>query len=195
MAPTGDRRRRIAGRRASWEPGCRGVCFLLALAGAGCTEAPPLRRPGLDAPVEAKAALGEEWFAARAQTLGLTVEAAMVRDRAITRDGPPAGRFWDEQMALQSASLWRLVCNECHSGHRGIASALEIPPSPPGWGEGQGRFFGVSRSYGDVYDKIARGSSQPGGATAMPAFEGRLAHEQIWGLIRFLEHASSRAGQ
>ncbi len=194
MAPTADRRpgRHRPARR---EPGCRVACFLVTLAGAGCTDAPPLRRPALDAPAEAKVALGEDWFAARAQTLGLTLEAAKARDRAIARDRPPAGRFWDEQLALQSASVWRLVCNECHPGRRGIGSALEIPPSPPGWGEGQGQFFGRSRSYGDVYDTIARGVSQPGGATAMPAFEGRLAHEQIWGMIRFLEHASSQGGR
>lgn len=137
---------------------------------------------------------GQEWFASRAQTLGLTVEAAVARDRAITSEGPPSGAFWDEQLALQSASLWRLVCNECHPGRRGIVSALEIPALPAGWGEGKGFFFGRSRSYSAVYETIARGVLQPSGATAMPAFENRLAHEQIWGLIRFLEHASSPAG-
>ena len=161
-----------------------------------CASAPPPPRPGPDAAaVEAKADFGEEWFVARASTLGLTVEAAKARDRAISRTGPPAGGFWDDQLALQSASLWRLVCNECHPGRRGIGSALTIPPPPPSWGEGQGRFFGRSRTYGEIYDSITRGVSHPSGAASMPAFENKLTHEQIWGLIRFLEHASAPAAE
>jgi len=145
--------------------------------------------------VEAKALFGEDWFAARAQTLGLTVQAAMERDNATNYERPPAGHFWDEQLALQSASLWRLVCNECHPGRRGIDSALEIPAAPPDWGEGQGLFFGHPRSYSAMYQIIAQGLPRTDGTTAMPAFEGRLAHEQIWGLIRFVEHASSPSGR
>ena len=162
----------------------------------GCASAPPSPRPGSDAPVaEAKAELGEEWFVSRASTLGLTVEAAKARDRAISRAGPPAVRFWDDQLALQSASLWRLVCNECHAGRRGIGSALAIPPPPPDWGEGQGRFFGRSRPYAEIYDTISGGVSHPYGTASMPAFEDKLTHEQIWGLIRFLEHAFAPAAE
>jgi mono/diheme cytochrome c family protein len=112
----------------------------------------------------------------------------------MTSATPPQAGFWDEQLALQAASLWRLVCNECHPGRRGIGSAASIPAPAAGWSERTGRFFGRTRSHRQVYEAIANGVSRPG-SQSMPAFEQKLSREQIWGLVHFLEEAGAPAGR
>jgi mono/diheme cytochrome c family protein len=137
---------------------------------------------------------GEAWLAARGKRLGLGLEAAAQRDRAMTSTAPPPAGFWDEQLALQAASLWRLVCNECHAGRRGIASASAIPAPTAGWTEKTGRFFGRARSHQQIFETIARGIRGPAGSS-MPAFEEKLSREQIWGLVHFLEEAGGPAAR
>lgn len=162
--------------------------LLLVLGLLGCasqpTKAPePSARPRIH--------LGEDWFEHRAAYLGLTRDDAKRRDADIDGEHPPRDAFWDEQLAVESASLWRMLCNECHGGQRSIRRAKEMPGPPADWGAGEASFFGRRRPRQEIFRIIYHGvvpeeADQP----EMPGWGERLAREQIWALVWFIEHAS-----
>ena len=163
---------------------------VLLVGGFGCTT---WAQPKTNEPVKAQIHLGAEWFEFRARHLGVSQQEAVARDGELDDGGPPQDAFWDQQMAVEAASLWRNLCNECHGGKRSIGRAKRIPPPAPDWGQATGRYFGRNRSPQQVYRAIRDGTprrpNQTG--TSMPAWGGRLANEQIWAMVWFLEHASS----
>jgi hypothetical protein len=140
--------------------------------------------------VETPLHVGEDWWKYRGDFLQVTSAQARERDGAISDRQPPPV-FWDEQTASEAAGVWGTLCNECHGGRRRVMDAVHMPPPPSGWGKGQGLFFGSRRGY-DVLFKIVYngGPERNGKKSPMPAWRGRLAREQIWAILYFLEYQS-----
>lgn len=134
--------------------------------------------------------INEEWWPFRAQQLGLTEDEAKARDGRLSRTQAPRG-FWDQQTALEAVSVWTVLCNECHGGRRHLEDALDMPPPPPTWGQGEGLFFGNRRTYQHVFKAVHDGGPQraPGQPT-MPAWKNILPTEMMWALLYFLEYQS-----
>ncbi len=137
--------------------------------------------------------LGARWFQHRGAYLGMTPNEAEVRDGELDDSAPPQDHFWDEQLAVESASLWRKLCNECHGGRRSIQRSKELPGPPEGWGDGAGQFFGRERARQEIFRVIFHGGEPPKDPAQqkMPPWGDRLAREQIWALVWFIEQASS----
>ena len=139
--------------------------------------------------------IGRHWFTHRAEYLGITPEEAHRRDALLDENTPPSPNFWDDQIAQDTATVWRVLCNECHPGKRSIEAAKFIEPPPEGWPPAtDGVFFGEFRSHRAVYRKISEGGNRdnPGPEGPMPSFAGDLSHEQIWALVYFIEVASRK---
>jgi hypothetical protein len=131
-----------------------------------------------------------EWFPFRARYLDISEADARLRDSIILATEPPKD-FWDEQTAVEAVSIWSALCNECHGGRRRLKDSLGMPAPAPAWGRGQGLFFGNKKAYQDVFHTISKGGPvRDGKPSEMPSWENRLAREQIWSLIYFLEYQS-----
>ena len=159
---------------------------LILISIAGCTA----QQKAGDTPVEIH--LGDRWFQHRSAFLGMSKHDAELRDGEVDDKAPPQDKFWDEQLAVEAASLWRMLCNECHGGRRSIERAKQIPPPPEGWGTTEGQFFGRARPHQEIFQKIFHGGEEPEQPDhqRMPPWGDRLAREQIWALVWFIEHAS-----
>lgn len=134
--------------------------------------------------------LAESWFAFRASYLAISPEQAKGRDESISEQVAPP-QFWDEQSATEAVSIWSALCNECHGGRRRLKDAITMPAPPAGWGRGEGLFFGKRRPYAEIFAIISGGGPERNGKPSeMPAWRQKLAHEQIWSVIYFLEFQS-----
>ncbi|HEY8925444.1 MAG TPA: cytochrome c [Polyangia bacterium] len=135
--------------------------------------------------------VGDKWWSFRGEFLRLAERDVRTRDDAIEDDVAPAN-FWDRQTAVETALIWTSLCNECHGGRRKVEDALEMPPPRPTWGRGKGLFFGQARAYKEVFGKVFNGGGPPkeDGKRPMPPWRGKLAREQIWALLYFLEYQS-----
>ena len=153
----------------------------------------PVPKPG----VKSKTAefdwihVGEKWWGFRGDFLRMSDDDVRSRDEAITEEVAPSN-FWDRQTAVETALIWTSLCNECHGGRRKIEDAMEMPPPQPSWGRGKGLFFGQSRTYKEVFGKVFNGGgpAKEDGKRPMPPWRGKLAQEQIWSLLYFLEYQS-----
>lgn len=163
--------------------------LFLLLAATGCAAQPTVDEKRS---VRPQIHMGEEWYEHRGGYLGLTPSDAEARDADINEEHPPRDAFWDEQLAMESASLWRKLCNECHGGQRSIEGATKMPPPPPEWGPGEASFFGRPRPRQEIFRIIYHGvdAEEPGERQKMPGWGERLAREQIWALVWFIEQAS-----
>jgi hypothetical protein len=135
--------------------------------------------------------VSEKWWKFRADFVKLSEDDVRARDDAITDEVAPGG-FWDRQTAVETALIWTSLCNECHGGRRKIEDAMGMPAPPPSWGRGQGLFFGQRRPYKEVFGKVFNGGGPPkeDGKRPMPPWRGKLAREEIWALLYFLEFQS-----
>jgi mono/diheme cytochrome c family protein len=134
--------------------------------------------------------IGDKWWAFRADYLKMTEEEVRARDSAISTVQAPQG-FWDKQTATETVHIWGSLCNECHGGRRRLKDALGMPPPPEGWGKGDGLFFGNRRDYAAVFATVNYGGPASNGKRSpMPAWTGKLAREQMWALLYFLEFQS-----
>jgi hypothetical protein len=147
------------------------------------------RRPaGRSEPVQLNT--GEKWWAFRARTLRLSEAQTRSRDADMSEAQAPEG-FWDPQTAVEVVSVWSGVCNECHGGRRRLEDASNMPGPPPGWGRGEGLFFGARKRYADVFATVYRGGVERNGMRSeMPAWRGKLPKELIWSVLYFLEYQS-----
>jgi mono/diheme cytochrome c family protein len=156
--------------------------FVLSRAGNGGARS---AEPG-DVPLH----VGEEWWRHRGEFLQVGAAQAKERDAAISDKQPPPV-FWDEQTASEAAAVWGTLCNECHGGRRRVMDAVKMPPPPAGWGRGQGLFFGARRGYDVLFNVVYNGGPERNGKKSpMPAWRGRLAREQVWAILYFLEYQS-----
>lgn len=134
--------------------------------------------------------LGPAWYKFRASGLGITVEEAKQRDDAISDREPPPG-FWDAQIATEAAAIWGALCNDCHGGRRRVSEARSIKNPTSDWGRSTGYFFGRGREHARIFRTIYNGGEmkdeQP---SEMPAWGGRLAREQIWAVVYYIEYQS-----
>lgn len=134
--------------------------------------------------------VGDKWWAFRADYLKVREAEAMDRDAAISERQAPTN-FWDRQTATETVNIWGHLCNECHGGRRHLKDALAMPPPPANWGKGDGLFFGNRRDYAAVYATVSLGGPEKNGKRSqMPPWIGKLAKEQIWALMYFLEYQS-----
>ena len=68
---------------------------------------------------------------------------------------------------------------------------MKMPPPPAGWGRGDGLFFGNRRPYETLFHVVYNGGPERNGKRSeMPAWKGKLAKEQIWAILYFLEYQS-----
>ena len=172
--------------------GCASALLVLL---ACTTTAPPEAEPPetvTPARTVVRLHLGPTWFKHRGAQLGLSPAEAKARDGRLGENSAPDPMFWDDQMAMTTATVWRVLCNECHAGKRSVARAASIAPPPDGWPPPRDHFFARTRSVRRIYRKIAEGGREEdaGPTGPMPAFRGKLAREQIWGLIYFIQVAS-----
>jgi len=135
--------------------------------------------------------VGENWWKFRADFLKMTEAQARERDAAISEKQAPT-EFWDRQTAVETALIWSSLCNECHGGRRRVEDAMGMPPPPLSWGRKEGLFFGQRRPYTYVFATVFGGGGPPkeDGKKPMPPWRGKLAREQIWALLYFLEFQS-----
>jgi mono/diheme cytochrome c family protein len=145
--------------------------------GGGTDDLPPLH-------------LADDWWRFRAEFLRTNPAQVRDRDQGISDRQPPPV-FWDQQTALEAAAVWGALCNECHGGRRKVEDAIKMPPPPAGWGRGEGLFFGVRRPYEALFNIVWNGGPDRNGKKSeMPAWRNRLAREQIWAILYFLEYQS-----
>ncbi len=128
--------------------------------------------------------LGDAFYPWRAESLGITADAARQRDLALP-DGaatPPYAEL-GEAMAHEAAGLYNTLCARCH-GADGVPpdSVTERPRDWTGMGAGMGFFFGGDRMRAALYRRIRDGKPP-----AMPAWKSTLSREQIWALVQHLE--------
>jgi hypothetical protein len=134
--------------------------------------------------------IGDKWWRFRADYLQIAEADTHERDSNISSERAPEG-FWDTQTATETVNIWGSLCNECHGGRRRLKDALSMPPPPPDWGTGEGLFFGNRRTYAAVFSTINLGGPpRDGKRSKMPAWTGKLAREQMWALLYFLEYQS-----
>jgi hypothetical protein len=147
------------------------------------------RKPGKQQP-PMQLNTGDKWWGFRARALRLSEAQTRVRDTDMSEVQAPEG-FWDAQTAVEVVSVWSSVCNECHGGRRRLEDAVNMPGPPPGWGKGDGLFFGTRKRYADVYATVYRGGPERNGQRSeMPAWKGKLPKELIWAVLYFLEYQS-----
>lgn len=151
------------------------------------------RKPAATAkpPVEqALPHIGDKWWKFRADFLGISEAEARDRDAAISGDRAPSG-FWDKQTATETVAVWGSLCNECHGGRRRLRDAMVMPGPNSNWGRGEGLFFGNRREYAAVFATVNQGGAPRDGVRSqMPPWTGKLAREQMWALLYFLEFQS-----
>lgn len=134
--------------------------------------------------------IGDKWWKFRADFLNISESEARDRDAAISGDRAPSG-FWDKQTATETVAIWGSLCNECHGGRRRLRDAMVMPGPVPGWGRGEGLFFGNRRDYAAVFATVDQGGApREGVRSQMPAWSGKLAREEMWALLYFLEFQS-----
>jgi hypothetical protein len=134
--------------------------------------------------------IGDKWWKFRADFLGISESEARDRDAAISGDRAPSG-FWDKQTATETVTIWGSLCNECHGGRRRLRDAMVMPAPAQGWGRGDGLFFGNRRDYAAVFATVNQGGvPRDGVRSQMPSWNGKLAREQMWALLYFLEFQS-----
>lgn len=132
----------------------------------------------------------EDWWEDRARHLGISVAMAKERDSRVSHSRAPAG-FWDKHTAVEAASVWTVLCNECHGGRRSIEDALEMPAPPANWGSAEGLFFGEKRAYDRMFQVVHDGGpANDRGRSEMPAWRRVCSNEMIWALLYFLEFQS-----
>ena len=172
------------------EPGAAGGA---AGAGGGGDSDFVLSRKPTAAPKPTEQALphiGDKWWKFRADFLGISEAEARDRDAAISGDRAPSG-FWDKQTATETVTIWGSLCNECHGGRRRLRDAMVMPAPVQGWGRGEGLFFGNRRDYAAVFATVNQGGAPRDGVRSqMPSWNGKLAREQMWALLYFLEFQS-----
>jgi Cytochrome C oxidase, cbb3-type, subunit III len=134
--------------------------------------------------------VGDLWWGFRGSYLKVADTRARDRDAEISEKQAPSG-FWDEQTAVETIHIWGTFCNECHGGRRKMEDVVKMPGPAANWGRGEGLFFGIRRPYADIFRTIANGKiEKEGNRWKMPAWRGKLANEQIWALIYFIEYQS-----
>jgi len=134
--------------------------------------------------------VADQWWSFRADFLKLNEDKARERDGEISERQAPAG-FWDLQTSVETISIWTMFCNECHGGRRKMEDVVGMPAPTPSWGRGDGLFFGIRRPYADIFRTVYNGKiEKEGNRWKMPAWRGKLAKEQIWALIYFVEFQS-----
>ncbi len=153
------------------------LCLLALLWGCG---GPPQTRVETDDVPH----LGMKWFEHRANTLGIELNAAEVRD---SRIGQPGGLTPDDALdshtAREATVIWKALCASCH----GIDGQPPngVNPKPRKWtgmGPAMGFFFGGDKMRAAIFRKISEGVPP-----AMPAWKPQLSREQIWAVVRHIE--------
>ncbi len=134
--------------------------------------------------------VGDLWWPFRGSYLKVSESRARDRDAEISEKQAPSG-FWDEQTAVETIYIWSTFCNECHGGRRKMEDVVKMPGPAANWGRGEGLFFGIRRPYAEIFCTISNGKiEKEGNRWKMPAWRGKLANEQIWALIYFIEYQS-----
>ncbi|MBK6688751.1 MAG: cytochrome c [Deltaproteobacteria bacterium] len=146
--------------------------LLLVLFACGSTPpSGPLGEPHLE----------QEWFLFRAQDLGVSLEEAQTRDRALSESEPPQ---LDATTQREAAALWRSLCAGCHGATGRLEGVPVVEPAPKKWGGfgvSMGFFFGGDKMRAGLYRKIREGGEK------MPAWGELLSREQTWALVAHLE--------
>lgn len=133
--------------------------------------------------------INDAWWAFRAQQLGISEAQARARDARMA-ESPPED-FWDPQTAVETISVWTVLCNECHGGRRSVRETLDMPPPAATWGRDTGLFFGKRRAYGQMFEVVQNGvPMKESGRVGMPAWRHILSNEMRWALLYFLEFQS-----
>jgi len=134
--------------------------------------------------------IADGWWPFRADFLKMSPDRTRERDGDISEKQAP-GSFWDLQTSVETISIWTTFCNECHGGRRKMEDVVRMPNPASDWGRGEGLFFGVRRPYAEIFRIIYNGKiEKEGNRWKMPAWRGKLAKEQIWALIYFVEFQS-----
>lgn len=124
----------------------------------------------------------DAWLKLRSGQLKITPEQARERDVKISEEKPPEV---DETLGQESARLWRDQCSACHGLSGDLADAPQFTPPPRKFGTmgmSMGFLFGGNKMRAGIYRTIKNGKGQN-----MPAYGEKLAREQIWGLVKFIE--------
>lgn len=132
---------------------------------------------------------GEDWYRFRAGQLSISQQAAVERDRQLSEEEPPELPE-NEAFRRQTALLYERQCAACHGsdGDPGDFNIGRFAPREFGtMGMSMGFTFGGDKMRAGIY-RVIRDGKKRGETVTMPAFGDRLAREQIWALVRYIEN-------
>lgn len=154
----------------------------------GCTAstapAPTAIEPGAPRPK-----IGADWFKLRADQLGISMAEAKARDSKFDPATPPDA-FWNDATAVNTGAVWSALCSECHGGATDPRDAAKIPAPAAGWGTGAAKIFATERPLAAAFATIHDGGEDP---KEMPPWGEKLAGEQIWALVHYIQTLSNTA--
>lgn len=160
----------------------RSLRVLLVLVLTSCAATKPAAPPA-----GAEPHVGDDWFAWRADALGISVDEARARDAKLPdgTDGtaPPEGTL-DANTQVEAAVLWSQECARCH-GENGVpppvAEGQVQPREWGGMGPAMGFLMGGDKMRAGIYETIAQGKG------TMAGWGDALSREQIWALVAHIE--------
>lgn len=140
---------------------------------------------------------GPSFLRAKATMLGITIEEARTRDAAISSTENPFNARRDQSAVSRGAVIYSHECMSCHGENvdgRGAALPMPIPSMDfhrttmrmdiTAHGGAVKKWFKTIQGGAVAEEKSADGSPI---TVAMPAFGDRLAREQIWLVITYLQ--------
>lgn len=162
------------------------VAFAAAFA-LGCVVACQ-DRVDINLPQNSQPHIDADWFTHRAAALGITEEAARLRDQQINED-VPFETATSPEMQQEAAALWGALCAACHGAY---GQPPEIPGTTPkpAFGTtamGMGFFFGGDKMRAGLYKVIAEGKVDEAGNQTMRSWRGIISREQMWALVAYIE--------
>lgn len=195
--------------RLNFQPLCTAGCGVLTLVGAaitmhGCAGPQPLdkaihandEQAYLGAMSDAALTPREAFYRARAGSTGMSVEEVKAQDVALSTTKNPFSARHDPEAVSQGAVLYKYNCMNCHGANAdGHGSDVPTPTDEMNFHKFSTRFAvtlhggAPSKWFRIINDGTtsAQGHDANGQPLVMEPFSDKLAREQIWLIVTYLQ--------